>query len=98
MIALMNVLVERSPRDLKVGYFTVLTIIAERNTSTTASRKPQLPRLRSFSLNWMIISVSDATSPAAEGIGNPKNSLPAPPLESALRQLKRAKRNAPQIK
>jgi hypothetical protein len=34
----MNVLVERSPSDLKLGYRTVLTIIAESNTSTTTSR------------------------------------------------------------
>ena len=40
-----KVLVERRPRDLKVGYLTVLTIMAERNSSTTASRYPHLPRL-----------------------------------------------------
>ncbi len=37
-IALVNVLVERRPNDLKLGYFTVLTIIAESKTRTTASR------------------------------------------------------------
>jgi hypothetical protein len=35
---LTNVLVERKPSDLKLGYLTVLTIIAERNNITTANR------------------------------------------------------------
>ena len=46
-----NVLVERKPRDLKLGYFTVLTIIADRNSITTASRYFHLPRLRSCSFS-----------------------------------------------
>ena len=37
-MALVKVLVERRPSDLKLGYRTVLTIIADKNTSTTASR------------------------------------------------------------
>jgi len=46
----------------------------------------------------MISKVSEETSPAAEGIGNPRKSLlPLPPGKLA-RQLKRARRNAPQIR
>src|SRR5712691_4594707 len=93
MIALANVLVERRPSDLKLGYFTVLTIIAERNTSTIASRNPQWPRLRWFLLRSIINSVNEATRPAAEGIGKPRNSVVLP--LAALRQLNRARRNAP---
>ena len=37
-MAFVNVLVERRPSDLKLGYRTVLTIMADRNISTTASR------------------------------------------------------------
>src|SRR5215831_11389057 len=92
IIAFVKVLVERKPSDLKLGYFTVLTIIAERNTSTTAGRYFQLPSVRSFSLSRMINSVKEATSPAADGIGNPRNSLLPAPLFCALRQLNRAKR------
>src|ERR1039457_4604360 len=95
MMALVKVLVERKPSDLKLGYRTVLTIMAERSTSTTAGRYFQFPRDFSFSFNWMTSRVSDATSPAAEGIGNPRNSLLPPAPGSAARQLKRARRNAP---
>ena len=51
MMALVNVLVERNPRDLKLGYLTVLTIIAERNTSTATSSQFHFPRVLSFSLS-----------------------------------------------
>ena len=37
-MALVKVLVERRPSDLKLGYRTVLTIIADKNTSTTANQ------------------------------------------------------------
>src|SRR6267154_1168749 len=94
MIAFVNVLLERSPRDLKLGYFTVLTIIAERNTSTIGKRYEALPSVRSFSLSWIIRSVSEATRPAAEGIGKPRKSFCPGRLGCALRQLKRASRNA----
>ena len=33
-----KVLVERSPKDLKLGYRTVLTIMADKNNSTATSR------------------------------------------------------------
>src|ERR1044071_4551430 len=95
-MALVKVLVERRPRDLKLGYLTVLTIMAERKRSTTASRYFQLPRLRSFSLSWMISRVSEETRPAAEGMGKPRKSL-LPPGSAAM-QLKRARRKAPQIR
>jgi len=39
------------PRPLKVGYFTVLTIITERKTMTATRKYLPLPKLRSFSLN-----------------------------------------------
>ena len=37
-IIFVNVLVERRPSALKLGYRTVLTIIADKNTSTAAMR------------------------------------------------------------
>src|SRR6266498_79347 len=91
MIALRKVLAERKPRDLKLGYLTVLTIIHESNKRTTASKYFQLPRLP-FLLNEIISSVSEETSPAAEGIGKPRKSLLTTPAGCALRQLNRAKR------
>src|SRR5262245_30755747 len=94
-MALIKVLVERNPRDLKLGYLTVLIIIAERKSSTIARKYFQAPNSRSFSLMWMIRSVSEATRPAADGIGNPRKSLLPPPELCALKQLNRAKRNAP---
>src|SRR5258708_39763985 len=98
IIAFENVLLERNPRDLKPGYLTVLTIIAERKSSTTTNSHFHLPRSFSRSLSRIISSVSDETSPAAEGIGNPKKSLLPPPPGIAARQLNRANRNAPQIR
>src|SRR5579864_4684668 len=97
-IAFVKVLVDRRPSDLKLGYLTVLTIMADRNSSTTAMIYFHAPRLLSFSFSWIISSVRDETRPAAEGIGNPRKSLlPLPPGKLA-RQLKRASRNAPQIR
>src|ERR1700710_2560826 len=92
MMALRNVLVERKPSDLKVGYFTVLTIMADRNNSTITRKYFHLPRSRSFSLSLIIISVKEATRPAADGIGKPRNSLPPPLPAAAARQLKRGRR------
>src|SRR5947207_9554996 len=97
-MALANVLFERNPNDLKLGYLTVLTIMAERNKSTAAMTYFHPPRLLSFSLSWMISNVSDETSAAAEGIGKPRKSLLPPPLGRLARQLNRASRNAPQIR
>src|ERR1035437_4266881 len=94
-MTLRNVVVERKPSDLKVGYFTVVTIMADKNTSTTAGRNFQGPRVFSFSLRWMTSSVSDATNPAADGMGKPKNSLLPPVPAMVARQLNRASRNAP---
>lgn len=56
------------------------------------------PRLLSFSLKWIMSSVSEATRPAAEGIGKPRKSLPPLPVFIAARQLNRASRNAPHSK
>src|ERR1051325_1285432 len=97
IMAFVKVLVERNPNDLKLGYFTVLTIIAERKSSTATSSHFHLPSGRSCSLSWIINRVSEETNPAAEGIGNPRNSLPPPP-PLAARQLNLANRKAPQIK
>src|SRR5215471_17279952 len=96
-IAFSKVLLDRNPSDLKLGYFTVLTIMAERNNSTSTSRYFHFPRERSCSLRRMINNVSEETKPAADGIGNPRNSFP-PLAPMAARQLKRARRKAPQIK
>src|SRR5437867_7731281 len=96
-IAFINVLLERKPSDLKLGYLTVLTIIAERNNRTATSSHFHLPRVRSCSLSWIMSKVSEETRPAAEGIGKPRKSFPPPP-PSAARQLNRASRKAPQIK
>src|ERR1043165_9237758 len=94
-MALTNVLAERSPSDLKLGYLTVLTIIHESNRRTTASKYFHAPRLFSFLLSEIISSVSDETSPAADGIGNPRKSLLPPVAGCALKQLNRARRKAP---
>src|SRR2546423_7206966 len=92
MIALVKVLVERNPSDLKLGYLTVLTIIAERKSNTATSRNfHHLPRSLSFSFSWMISRVRDETNPAADGIGKPRKSLLAGPLPIALKQLNRAR-------
>jgi len=49
IMALVNVLVERRPKDLKLGYFTVLTIIKERKTRTATMKYFHLPSILSFS-------------------------------------------------
>src|SRR5438105_10662532 len=97
IMAFVKVLVDRRPRDLKLGYLTVLTIIAERNKRTTTRSHFHLPSVRSCSLSWIIKSVSEETRPAADGMGKPRKSLPPPPPPVA-RQLNRARRKAPQIK
>src|SRR3569833_3450648 len=107
--ALENVLVERNPSDLNVGYLTVLTIIAERNCFSIARKYLQAPSsiptamlpsgiLTGVSFCLITIRVSEATSPAADGMGKPRNSLPPPLPACAARQLNRAKRKAPQSK
>src|SRR3989442_11505973 len=96
-IALEKVLVERRPRDLKLGYLTVLTIIAARKIKTATMKYFQLPRVLSFSLSLITKSVKEATRPAAEGMGKPRNSLLLV-ADSALKQLKRARRKAPQMR
>ena len=77
---LVKVLPERSPRDLKLGYLMVLTIMAERKSRTTTGTNFQGPRDLSFSLSWMMSRVREATNPAAEGIGKPRKSLVPPVL------------------
>src|ERR1700722_17669629 len=98
MISFGNVVEERIPKVLKLGYFTSLTIIAERKSRTDGSSQPQWPRSFSFSFNLIMKSVSEATRPAADGMGKPRKSLPAPGRFMAERQLKRASRNAPQMR
>ena len=72
---LVKVRVARKSSDLKLGYFTLLTIIQERNSSSTGRQYRQLPVANSFSSHQIMNSVSEATRPAAEGIGKPRNSL-----------------------
>ena len=60
---------------MKLGYFTSLTIIAERNSSSTGSANRSLLCEKPFSSIHIKNNVSDATSPAADGIGKPRNSL-----------------------
>ena len=98
---------EREPRRftfLKVGYFTLLTIIAERNTSNTGSANFQSPFAKSRSSIQIRKYVMLATKPAAAGMGKPTNSLDCSGSPFfwrssyiADRQLKRASRSAPQI-
>ena len=64
---------------LKVGYFTLLTIIAERNTSNAgnaycAYRQPTLSRCPASRIH-IRKTVIEATNPAAAGMGKPTNSL-----------------------
>src|ERR1700677_918688 len=89
----------RKSNVLNDGYFTSLTIITERNKSRPGSTYFQGPLERSRSV-WSPHNrknVSEATSPAAAGMGKPRNSLPPPP-DMADRQLNRARRRAPQIR
>src|SRR5690606_30610199 len=94
-MALANVLVERRPSDLKLGYRTVLTIMADRKIRTINGTYFHRPSDFSCSFKLMINNVSEATSPAADGMGNPRNSLPPPAPGTMARQLNRARRNAP---
>src|SRR5664279_107282 len=90
-----KVRVARKSSVLKLGYLTLLTIIHDKNTSSTGRKKRHLPVANSFSSHQIMNSVSEATRPAAEGIGKPRNSFECSP-RMAVRQLNRARRNAPQ--
>ena len=57
-----------------------------------------LPGVFPFVLKCMMSSVSEATRPAAEGMGKPRKSLPVPLAPIVARQLNRASRNAPHSK
>ena len=92
---LVKVRVARKSSVLKLGYFTLLTIIQDRNSIRTGRKKRHLPVANSFSSHQIMNSVSDATNPAAEGIGKPRNSFECS-WRMAVRQLNRARRNAPQ--
>src|SRR4051812_37298635 len=97
MMILGKAMVDRSPKVLKLGYFTVLTIMMDKNTSTMGRMYFNFANRNSlsFSLSLMMSSVSEATSPAAEGMGKPKNSLLPEFPGMAARQLNRASLKAP---
>src|SRR5439155_5679183 len=84
-------------RALKLGYWKRLNIMKERKSMSGGSTNFQLPRWRSLSASQSKKSVSDAIRPAAAGIGNPLNSLPAPAWFAAA-QLNRASLSAPQAR
>ena len=90
----------RRSRVLKDGYLTSLTIMKERNNIRPGKTYRQIAVAKSLSSVSPHIrnSVTDATRPAAEGIGKPRNSFPPLSPGMAARQLKRASRSAPQIK
>ena len=79
-IVFQNVPVAFKSRRLKVGYLTVLTIIAERNRRITGNAK----RHFGGASNSIISHVRDVTSPAAAGIGKPRNSFPPPVPADAM--------------
>src|SRR4051812_44984241 len=92
-----KVRVARKSSDLKVGYFTSLTIIQERNNMSAGSTTRHEPLVNSFPCHQIMKYVSEHTNPAAEGMGKPRNSLPPPEPAIAARQLNRASRKAPQM-
>ena len=86
----------RRSRVLKEGYLTSLTIIKERNNIRPGKMYRHKPVAKTFSSPPHIRnSVTEATSPAADGMGKPRNSFPPLPPGMAARQLNRANRSAP---
>src|SRR4051794_5351799 len=85
---LKNGRVARRSNFLNEGYLTSLTIIMERKIRINGSAYRQLPVGKLLSSTHIRNRVSDATSPAAAGMGKPRNSLPPPLLDIAARQLK----------
>ena len=72
---LVNGLRVRKSKVLKAGYFTSLTIITERKTSTESSTQRHIVLVISFPSSQIIKMVNDATKAAEAGIGNPRNSF-----------------------
>src|SRR5882724_1630272 len=89
--------VVRQLMALKLGYLKPLNIIHARNNMSGGSTHLPWPISRPFSSNQSRHSVIEAITPAAAGIGKPRNSLLAAAESSAARQLKRANRKAPQM-
>src|SRR3954471_1733626 len=87
----------RKSKYLKAGYFISLTIIRDRKAMMNGSRYNHGLFEKPRSSSHKIKSVSEATTPAAAGIGKPRNSFPPPVPAIAARQLKRANRKAPHI-
>src|SRR5580698_8766760 len=92
-----SVRVVRQLIALKLGYLKPLNIIHERKSIRGGSTHLPCPISRPFSSIHRRQSVIEAMTPAAAGMGKPRNSLFAAAESSAARQLKRARRNAPQI-
>src|SRR5687768_2620272 len=90
--------VVRQLSDLKLGYLKPLNIIQERKSISGGRTYLPWPMSRPRSSNHSMQSVSEAMTPAAAGMGKPRNSLLAASELAAARQLKRASRNAPQIR
>src|SRR5882757_5307174 len=98
--------VVRRLSDLKLGYLNPLNIIHERKSMSGGKTYLPLPDRKSMSggkacvplpisrprsSNHSMQRVSDAMTPAAAGIGKPRNSLFAASELAAARQLKRAR-------
>jgi len=93
----------RQSRDLNDGYFTSLTIMKRGRTMMNGQDVTPRRFCEAFvqparSSNQSRKSVSEATVPAAAGIGKPRKSLLAPLPPRGETVVKRASRNAPQIK
>ena len=74
-------------RVLNVGYFTSLTIITDRNTSTESKTQRHIVLVISFPSNQIKKIVNDATRAADAGMGNPRNSLLLLVLGNTAKQL-----------
>src|SRR5580700_6137928 len=90
--------VVRQLMALKLGYLKPLNIIHARNSMSGGSTHLPWPISRLSVPNHSRHSVIEAMTPAAAGIGKPRNSLFAASELAAARQLKRASRKAPQMR
>jgi hypothetical protein len=95
MTNFVNGLRVRKSKVLNAGYFTSLTIITDRKTSTESSTQRHIVLVISFPSSQIIKIVNDATKAAEAGIGNPRNSFLLSESGNAAKQLYRASRSAP---
>src|SRR4051812_29154422 len=93
-----NERVVRQLMALKLGYLKPLNIIQARKSMSGGSTHFPCPISRPFSSNQSRQRVIEAITPAAAGMGKPRNSRFAAAELAAARQLKRAKRKAPQMR